>query len=114
MVPTDTEGWKHSRLRTYKEIISNTKIGDEGNFTRLQNHPHGGNGDGVRRAISMDTSPDQSSTSDHAHAVTLGESSDSTLATQCSESQNDEHPTSIKSRKCRTTIPIYDRGHIIN
>jgi hypothetical protein len=66
-------------------------------------------GDGVRLSTGMATSPDQSSSRDYAHAITLDEASNSTMATQRLKSQNGEHPTSLEPRKRPSKIPIYVR-----
>jgi hypothetical protein len=61
----------------------------------LQNDPHSSIGNGVRPVIGMIMPPDQSSSRDHAHAITLDEASNSTMAIQRPKSQNSEHPISL-------------------
>src|SRR5947207_15570742 len=100
---------KHSRHNTDPKTDNNPATRHESHPRMLQNHTHSGNGDGDRPTTTMDPASNQSPPINHAHAVTLPETSHPRMDNTRIANKNRSYTTSIKLRKHTTEISIYIR-----
>ena len=102
-----TGWWKYSGHSADSETDNDSETRYESNHRMLQNHFHCGNGDGDWSTTIIDSTPNESPSFDHAHAITLPETSYSRMVNKRPANKDRLHRASIESRKYTATISTY-------